>query len=101
MPVPSPVSKIFGVIVCKQVTLVCMLSVIDTLREAPFLKELYHDILNHFFDGLNYSWSVAKPKNNGLLRKKNTKGVCLKQKGTMMAEDGEDWNGLKMMILPG
>ena len=29
-------------------------------------------------------------KNNGLLRKKNTKGVILKQKGTRMAEDGED-----------
>ena len=31
--------------------------------------------------------------------KKNTKLVILKQKGTRMAEDGEDWNGLKMMIL--
>jgi hypothetical protein len=33
---------------------------------------------------------VGKPKNNGLLRKKNTKGLILKQKGTRMAEDGED-----------
>ena len=47
-------------------------------------------IVSHFFDGLNYGLSVAKPKNNGLLRKKNTKGVVLKQKGTRMAEDGED-----------
>ena len=31
-----------------------------------------------------------KPKNEGLLRKKNTKGLILKQKGTKMAEDGED-----------
>ena len=38
-------------------------------------------------------------KHIGLLRKKNTKGVILKQKGTMMAEDGEDWNGLEMTIL--
>ena len=30
---------------------------------------------------------VGKPKNNGLLRKKNTKGLILKQKGTRMAED--------------
>ena len=46
------------------------------------LKELRHDILSHFFDGLNYCSSVSKPKNNGLLGKKNTKGV--------MAEDGEE-----------
>ena len=46
--------------------------------------------MSHFFDGLNYSLSVAKVKNNGLLRKKNTKGVILAQKGTRMAEDGED-----------
>ena len=25
-------------------------------------------ILSHFFDGLNYCYSVAKPKNNGLLK---------------------------------
>ena len=33
-----------------------------------------------------------KPKNNGLLRKKSTKGVIPKKekKGTRMAEDGED-----------
>ena len=31
--------------------------------------------------------------------KKKTKGVILKQKGTRMAEDGEDWNGLEMAIL--
>ena len=49
------------------------------------LKELRHDILSHFFDGLNYGVSVGKPKNNGLLRKRNTKGVILKQKGARMA----------------
>ena len=63
------------------------------------LKELCHDILSYFFDGLNCGLSVGQPKNNGLLRKKNTKGVILKQKGTRMAEDGEDWNGLEMTIL--
>ena len=31
--------------------------------------------------------------------KENTKGVILKQKGTGMAEDREDWNGLAMTIL--
>ena len=31
--------------------------------------------------------------------KKNTKGVILKQKGTKMAEDSEDWNGLEKTIL--
>ena len=30
---------------------------------------------------------------------KNTKAVILKQEGTRMDEDGEDWNGLKMTIL--
>ena len=54
-----------------------------------FLKELRHDILSHFFDGLIHNLSVGKPTNNNLLRKKNTKGVILKQKGTRMAEDGE------------
>ena len=58
-----------------------------------------NDILSHFFDGLNCGSSVWKPKHNGLLRKKNTKGLILKQKGTRMAEDGEDWNGLEMTML--
>ena len=40
-----------------------------------------------------------KPENNGLLMKENTKRVILKQKGTRMAEDGKDWNGLEMTIL--
>ena len=51
------------------------------------LKELSHDILKHF-DDLNYGYSVGKPKSNGLLRKKNTKGMILKRKETRMAEDG-------------
>ena len=63
------------------------------------LKELRHNILSHFFNGLSHSLSVGKLKTNGLLMKKKTKGVILKQKGTRMAEDGEDWNGLKMTIL--
>ena len=54
------------------------------------LKELGHEILSHFFDGLNYGESVAKPKNNGMLSKKNTKGAILKQKGTRMVEDCKD-----------
>ena len=33
--------------------------------------------------------SLGQPKNNGLLRKKNTKGLIQKQKATLMAEDGE------------
>ena len=63
------------------------------------LNELRHDTLSHFFGGLNYGKSVAKPKNNGLLRKKNAKEVILEQKGTRMAEGGKDWTGLEMMIL--
>ena len=55
-----------------------------------FLKELRHDISSHFFDSLNCGSSVGKRKNNGLLRKKNTKGLILKRKGTRMAEDGKD-----------
>ena len=54
------------------------------------LKELRHDILSRFFDFLNCGSSVGKMKNNGVLRKKNTKGLVLKQKGTRMAEDGKD-----------
>ena len=38
-------------------------------------------------------------KMNGFAKEENTKGVILKQKETRMAEDGEDWNGLEMMIL--
>ena len=38
-------------------------------------------------------------KNNGLLRKKNTKGVILEQERTRMAEDGKDWDGFEMTIL--
>ena len=54
------------------------------------LKELRHDILSHFFDDLNYGLSGGKPKTNDLLRKKNTKRVDSKQKGTRKAEDGEN-----------
>ena len=43
------------------------------------LKELRHDVLSHFFDGLTYGLSIAKPK-NALLRKKNTKGLVLEKK---------------------
>ena len=46
--------------------------------------------MSHFFDGLNYGLSAAKPKSNGLLLKKNTKEVILGQKGTRMVEDGKD-----------
>ena len=54
--------------------------------------------MSHFIDGLNHGKSVGKPKNNSLLRKKNLKGVIPKQKGTRMAEDGEDSNGLEMIL---
>ena len=54
------------------------------------LKELRPDKLSHFFDGLNCGLSVGKPKNNGLLRKKNNRGLLLKQNGTRMVEDGGD-----------
>ena len=54
------------------------------------LKELRDNILSHFCDGLNIGFSVGKPKNNDLLRKKNTKRVILQQKETRMAEDGEN-----------
>ena len=73
--------------------------VVLTILSRFGLKELGHDILSHFFDPLNYSLSVGKTNNYGLLRKKNTKGMILKQKGTRMAEDGEDWYGLEMTIL--
>ena len=48
------------------------------------------DILSHFFDGLSHSLSVRKPKTNDLLKEEKPKGEILKQKGTRMAEDGED-----------
>ena len=55
------------------------------------LKKLRHDILSHFLNGLNVKCKgVGKPKNNGLLRKKNTKGLIQKQKGIRMAGDGVD-----------
>ena len=59
-------------------------------KAAIFLKELRHDILSHFFDGLSHGLSFGKPKTNGLLMKEKPKGVILKQKGTRMAEDGGD-----------
>ena len=58
--------------------------------QATSLKELRHHILSHFFDGLSHGLSVWKPKTNDLLMKEKTKGVILKQKGTRIAEDGED-----------
>ena len=32
------------------------------------LKELRHNILSHFFEGLNFGSSVGRPKNNGLVK---------------------------------
>ena len=48
------------------------------------LNELHHDILPKL------QLNCWQPKNNGLLRKKNTKELILKKKGTKMAEDGAD-----------
>ena len=47
--------------------------------------------MSHFFDGLNYGVSVGKPENNGLLQKKNTKRLILKQKATRMVKIETDW----------
>ena len=38
------------------------------------LKELRHDILGHFFDGVSHGLSVGKPKTNDLQMKKKPKG---------------------------
>ena len=38
-------------------------------------------------------FNCCETRNDGLLRKKNAWEVILNQKGTRMAEDGEDWNG--------
>ena len=54
------------------------------------LKELRHDILGHIFDGRNNGQSVAKLKNNGLLRKKTTKEVIIEQKETRVDDEAED-----------
>ena len=62
---------------------------LSELLEVIF-KELRHDILGHFFDGVSHGSSVGKPKTNDLLMKEKTKGVILKQKGTRMADDEED-----------
>ena len=52
------------------------------------------NILSRFLEGLNYGLSVKKPKSNGLLKKKNTKGVILEEKeqGWLRMEKIEtDW----------
>ena len=55
------------------------------------LKELCCNILSHFFDGLNCSWSPGKPKNNALLRKKHIR-VDSKAK---RKKDGWGWRRWK------
>ena len=55
----------------------------------PSLTELRHKILSSFLQRPKLRLTGGKPKNNGLLRKKNIKGI-LNQKGTRMAEDGKD-----------
>ena len=67
-----------------------MVSVSNFTASWYQFKELRHDILSHFFDGLKHGLSARKPKTNGLLIKEKTKGVILKQKGMRMAEDGDD-----------
>ena len=54
---------------------------IKSLNAVWFLKELRHDILSHFFDGLNYGWCAEKPK---------------KEQGWLRMEKIE--NGLQMTI---
>ena len=63
----------------------------NVLLNFIYLKKLRHDILMSFFRRPKLRlkcWETYK--NNGLLGKKNTKGLILKQKGTRMVEDGED-----------
>ena len=48
------------------------------------LKELRHDILSDFFDGLSHGLSARKPKTSGLLMKEK------KQRGDSKAKMNED-----------
>ena len=50
----------------------------------------FHDNLSNFFDTLITVKVLGNLKNSDFLRKKNTKGVILKQKGTRMTENEED-----------
>ena len=53
------------------------------------VKGAMSQYLSHFFDGPNYGLNVGKLKTNAFLRKKNTKGLIVKQKRTRMAADGD------------
>ena len=71
-----------------------MIVVLLKIFVMTFYDNLFKGATSRYFESflrhLNYGLSVWKPKNNGLLRKKNTKGLILKQKVTRIAEDGED-----------
>ena len=69
----------------------CSETPIDMFVSLGDLKELHHHILSHFFNVLNRGSSVGKAKNNGVLRKKNTIGLTLKQTGTRIEKIETDW----------
>ena len=52
------------------------------------IKGAMSQYFQSFLDSLNYTKSVSKPENNGLLRKKNTKRMILEDK------DGLGWRRL-------
>ena len=98
LAIDTPLCNLPSAYLVRRFSIVWMTNKPD-IKVQMSLKELRHDIFIYFFDGLSHSLSFAKLKTYGLLMKEKTKGVILKQKGTRMAEDGEDWNGLKMTIL--
>ena len=57
-------------------------------RAKRFLEQL--SLSRYFGRVQNYRLIARKPKNSGLLRKKNIKEMIINHRGTWMAEDGED-----------
>ena len=65
-----------------------------------WFKDTTSQYLRHSFDSLNCVSSNKQPKNNSFLRKKNTKGLILKQKGTRMEKIEADWKWRFWKVLP-
>ena len=63
------------------------------------LKGATSRYLSYFDHRQNYLEIERKPENNTLQRKKSTKEIIINHKGTSMAKDGEDWNGLPITKL--
>ena len=55
---------------------------------------MWYYLVTKFWPATKVSFNERKPENKSLLRQKNFKDIVIKNKGTRMGKDGEDYHRL-------